>query len=102
MSHSDELLEQAVDHDDALKQLEAEAAASGRRLAKEDLDYLAELKKEGDLILSAADTASKVEARGALGRVMVADPHGILLTEKEQKEVPTDKRAVAGGGRLAD
>lgn len=100
---SDRIFQKAVGHDEAISQLETEAAAAGRRLTDEEQAYITDLRSEGSDILGTALRASEQERDRALGAVVTADPHGNIMTPRELEDPISDgKSPVSGGGRLAD
>lgn len=101
---SEKLFDKAVGHKQAVRDLELEAAASGRRLTEEDKAYLTELEEEGSQIIGTADRASQQEKSGRLGKVITSDVHGNLLNDREVKEVQLNgpETKAGTGGRTTD
>jgi hypothetical protein len=81
---SSQLFGQAAEHDKAVKQLEAEAAAAGRRLTPDDQAYMADLHKESSKLLTNAAEQARQEMQEGLGQVVV-DGSGVVMTPKEQE-----------------
>lgn len=99
---SERIFNKAIGHDQAVRELEAEAAAAGRRLTGEEQEYVAELKKEGSAILETSNRASQQETGERLGRVVTADINGNLLTEQDKEEAKESSKPGTTAGRIAD